>query len=361
MAEGRCRTGQVCVVPTGPHRVTWAAAPRIVAKKAPGEYRMTIDSRPINAWTIPMPWPMPNLDAAMATLVGMTAFFTLDWLKGYWQAAAAPLMQDVVFVYDTVWRLYADPDPHGTNGRHGLLPVCDEPDVWRTDIRQCFGWLDDLLRYSDIVDKLFMLLDDVLVICGRYCLKLHPKKCDFFLKQATWYRKVISAEGIAHSPDRVQGLFALETPTTGADRQQFVCATNWMRSLIPNCAELVDPLRALLDMAAKAADGFKTALDEDHVSGRRVVRRARRVFRQGEENVATHETHWSAACIQIPPQEFDLPVDQQRHEPLAFLSGGFGGASARWPTVEKEAFAGVQTFGVPAAQLARVQAVYGPP
>ena len=46
---------------------------------------MTIDSRRINSCTEPMPWPMPNLDAAMVTLVGTTVYFTLDWTKGYWQ------------------------------------------------------------------------------------------------------------------------------------------------------------------------------------------------------------------------------------------------------------------------------------
>ena len=55
------------------------------------------------------------------------------------------------------------------------------------------------------------------------------------------------------------------------------------------------------------------------------------------------ETHWGTACTQIPPEDVELPVDEQRYEPLAFLSGGFGGASARWPSVEKEAFAIVES------------------
>ncbi|KAH9141743.1 hypothetical protein AeRB84_014110 [Aphanomyces euteiches] len=67
------------------NRATWAAAPRIVPKRDAGALRMTIDSRPINACTEPMPWPMPNLDSAVACLVGTKAYFTLDWTKGYWQ------------------------------------------------------------------------------------------------------------------------------------------------------------------------------------------------------------------------------------------------------------------------------------
>jgi hypothetical protein len=42
---------------------------------------------------------------------------------------------------------------------------------------------------------------------------------------------------------------------------------------------------------------------------------------------------------QIDPASADLPVDEQDHQPLAFLSGAFKGASLRWSTTEKEAYA----------------------
>jgi RNase H-like domain found in reverse transcriptase len=42
---------------------------------------------------------------------------------------------------------------------------------------------------------------------------------------------------------------------------------------------------------------------------------------------------------QVPPDDLDLPAAQQRHDPLAFLSGRFSGASKRWPIIEKEVFA----------------------
>ncbi|ETV96446.1 hypothetical protein H310_10198 [Aphanomyces invadans] len=64
------------------NRSRWACAPRIVPKD-PGDYRMTFDSRPVNACTEPMPWPMPNLDAVLSILAGKSVYFSLDWMKGY--------------------------------------------------------------------------------------------------------------------------------------------------------------------------------------------------------------------------------------------------------------------------------------
>jgi RNase H-like domain found in reverse transcriptase/Integrase zinc binding domain len=61
------------------------------------------------------------------------------------------------------------------------------------------------------------------------------------------------------------------------------------------------------------------------------------VFTDASQNV------WSAVVTQVPPEDLDNPLADQRHEPLAFISGAFKGASSRWPIVEKEAFAIVET------------------
>ncbi len=87
-------------------------------------------------------------------------------------------------------------------------------------------WLDDLLGYAPSVNQLLDILEKVLTICEKYNLKLHPRKCAFFLTKATWCGKSISSEGVTHVESRVQGLVALATPSTAADLQQFLCATN---------------------------------------------------------------------------------------------------------------------------------------
>ncbi|KAH9109965.1 hypothetical protein AeMF1_015085 [Aphanomyces euteiches] len=55
------------------------------------------------------------------------------------------------------------------------------------------------------------------------------------------------------------------------------------------------------------------------------------------------EGYWGALATQVPHEDLAKPVGEQRHEPLAFLSGAFRGASYRWPIVEKEAFAVVES------------------
>jgi RNase H-like domain found in reverse transcriptase len=46
---------------------------------------------------------------------------------------------------------------------------------------------------------------------------------------------------------------------------------------------------------------------------------------------------------QIHWEQLDLPIEEQDHQPLAFLSGEFKGAQLRWTVPEKEGVAIVDT------------------
>ena len=64
---------------------TWVAAPVLVAKPPPANYRLTIDLRPVNAATVPLTWPMPHIESELADLAGSKFFATIDFCSGYWQ------------------------------------------------------------------------------------------------------------------------------------------------------------------------------------------------------------------------------------------------------------------------------------
>jgi RNase H-like domain found in reverse transcriptase len=88
----------------------------------------------------------------------------------------------------------------------------------------------------------------------------------------------------------------------------------------------------------------------------------KRAFQKCKESLASHFTlshprlekavcvftdasldFWGSDITQINVGELDLPFSEQNHSPLAFLSRSFKNAASRWPIVEKEAFAIVET------------------
>jgi hypothetical protein len=52
---------------------------------------------------------------------------------------------------------------------------------------------------------------------------------------------------------------------------------------------------------------------------------------------------YAGMVTQIDEEQLDLPMEEQDHQPLAFLSGEFKGAQLRWTEPEKEGFAIVDT------------------
>jgi RNase H-like domain found in reverse transcriptase/Integrase zinc binding domain len=208
-------------------------------------------------------------------------------------------------------------------------------------------------------------LGSVLQVCEAKGLRLHPKKCQFYAKEAKWCGRIISGNGVKHDPVRVKALQCLPVPTTGADLQQYICALNWMRASLPGYNALVHPLSQLMEKVYAAAGGkrtkqgaakvllkdigwrseHETCLEKTKGALDRVVELAhpdpeRRicVFADASEN------HWGAVITQVPLEQLKAPLEIQEHQPLMFLSGTISGAAQRWAIVEKEAYAIVETL-----------------
>ena len=114
-------------------------------------------------------------------------------------------------------------------------------------------WLDDLLGYENSESQLLKLLEKVLKICQQRGLKLNPKKCSFFKKEAKCCGRIISSQGVAHDPEQIKALQDLPAPSSGKDLQQFVCAMNWMRQSIPGYNKQVKPLMDFMEKVYQKA------------------------------------------------------------------------------------------------------------
>ncbi|GMF20223.1 unnamed protein product [Phytophthora fragariaefolia] len=198
------------------HRSRWASAPRFVRKKeqdsdSTADPRMTIDTRGVNESTEAMPWPMPVLEVVLGALEG-AQLITFITHRGMYTMTRVPMGPTDAVAYSQG----VVEENFGDLLGNGIL-----------------AWLDDILGYAESEDELPQQLDQVLARCEAYGLKLHAKKCDFFDIEVKWCGKMVSAAGVRHCPDRVQGLVDMQPPQTAGEQQQYLCAVNWMRQSIP--------------------------------------------------------------------------------------------------------------------------------
>ncbi|OWZ11930.1 LOW QUALITY PROTEIN: hypothetical protein PHMEG_00014979 [Phytophthora megakarya] len=300
------------------HRSRWASAARIVAKREAGQYRMTIDTHAINALTEPMPWPMPDIESDLAMVEDSDSYFTIDWWRGYWQL---PLDEDSQELYTIM-----------------------------THRGQILAWLDDILGYARSPGTLLVVLRKVLELCETFGLKLHLLKCCFFTREATWCGMMISAHGLVNLP----------APRTAGELQQFLCAVNWMRG---NTSEynaitaslqywsLQRPWHSVAQSRKKSrlhrvllnSVGWTTEHDAALAHVKDALLKMVILAHPKEEwevclFADASQTLFGAVVTQIPSADVGLPVHEQRHQPLAFLSGSFVGNMSRWSTIDKEAF-----------------------
>jgi RNase H-like domain found in reverse transcriptase/Reverse transcriptase (RNA-dependent DNA polymerase) len=307
---------------------------------------------------------VPHLESELAKVVGSTCFATFDFSSGYFQLPLHPDSQEFQF--------FICPDgifsptrvvQGNVNATAHFQYVFDNLLVRTALDSKLLRWLDDFLAHSDSESAHLVLLHDFFSVCAKHGLKLYARKCVLFTKTARWCGRLISGNGVKFDSDRLQGLLDMPCPTGGADLQQFMYALNWIRSSMPMYNALVSPLNLFLETVYAAAgartkkEAGKTILGDlgwnaSHTEAFQqckgaLAAAATRAHPRDEMRFCVFtdasQTFWSAVVTQVPPRDLDKPLADQQHEPLAFISGALKGASSRWPFVEKEASAIVET------------------
>jgi RNase H-like domain found in reverse transcriptase/Reverse transcriptase (RNA-dependent DNA polymerase)/Integrase core domain/Integrase zinc binding domain/Chromo (CHRromatin Organisation MOdifier) domain len=338
---------------------TWCSAPLLVPKSGRDQFRFTVDLRPVNQQTVPVVWPMPHIESELSKLNSSRCFATFDLSHCYWQLPLAPDSQECQSFITPEGVFTPTRVLHGTcNAVPHMQAVLQE--TFSSLLDHLLAWLDDLLLHSSTEVDLLQTLREFFTICLAKNIKLHPDKCCLFALTLRWCGRLISAEGVNFDPRRVQGLRDMPPPQTGADLQQFVCALNWMRTAIPMFSTLIAPLQDLLEHVYAYAGSKRTRTaaakvllsdvgwDASHSAvfqacQTALINSVTLAHLSPDQRVCLYtdasNDFWSAIITQVPPTDLDLSPCDQRHAPLAFLSGKFTGPMKRWPIIEKEAYA----------------------
>lgn len=338
----------------------WASPALAVPKPGSDKLRLTVDLRGPNSKTQPIQSAMPHLESRLQECQGSSYFAKIDFCHGYWQI---PLHQNCqeMFSIQTPLGVYTPTRvlQGGTDSGNHFQSVTQES--FGARLTNVLQWLDDFLIHAESEVHLLDTLEVFMTVCMETGFKLHAEKCQFFLKEAKFCGRIISATGVRHDPRKLEAMLNMKNPTTGAELQQLLCATNWMRTSIPSYSELIAPLHDLLEKAYTAV-GSRT---------RKAVRRYNlrsswgpnhdQAFAKVKKQLAAStelahpnpdcnmclftdasESHWAAILTQVSKDDQRKPIEDQNHQPLCFLSGCFKGSAANWSVPEKEGFAIVE-------------------
>ncbi|KAE9040561.1 hypothetical protein PR001_g7013 [Phytophthora rubi] len=187
-----------------------------------------------------------------------------------------------------------------------------------------------ILDYS--IDKLLVKAREVNSEWELYPTELKSDNCG---ETPTAMQRVCRLQAATRDPPEV------EADVDTVERHE-------MRAVVPNmCPTSLNDVIRFLEKKVEVAEKMGLTLD-DRAKLRTILRVRVDCFRVDFGNdppvrVGPMQDFWGAVVTQLEPNEVKLSLEEQHHRPAAFLSGRFVGAAARCPTIEKEAFAIIES------------------
>ena len=241
--------------------------PVVLATKKDGSQRLCVDYRQLNAVTIKDAFPLPRVDDSLAALSGSRWFSTLDLASGYWQVAMdAGTQEKAAFVTSSglyEWTVM----PFGLCNAPSTFARLMELVLKGLHWKICLIYLDDVIVMARTFEEELERLKEVFERLARAGLKLKPKKCFLFQKRVSYLGHVVTEEGIAADPEKVEQVRTWPTPENSTEVKSFLGLASYYRRFIPDFSTIAKPLYKLTEAKAEFAWTEQCQLAFDSLRG----------------------------------------------------------------------------------------------
>ena len=222
------------------------ASPVVLVRKKDGSLRFCIDLRKLNARTVKDAYSLPRIEDALDSLNGACIFTSLDLKSGYWQVEldedSIPL---TAFTVGPLGFYECVRMPFGLTNAPATFQRLMESCLGELHLDWCIIYLDDIIIFSKTPDDHITRLRAVFEKLAKAGLKLKPSKCEFFRSSLKYLGHIVSKDGIATDPRKIEAIQKWPQPKTVTDVRSFTGFTNYYRKFIKGYAKIARPLHEL--------------------------------------------------------------------------------------------------------------------
>ena len=242
----------------------------VLVKKSDGTWRFCVDFRAVNECVLKNSHPLPRIDDTLDALSGARYFSNVDLKAGYFQIPVAEKDRPKTafsFPGGGLWQFKRMP-----MGMSNSAPVFErlmEKVLSGLTWKICLVYLDDIIIFSKSFESHIENLQEVFLRLREANLKLSPKKCHFFQKKVKFLGHVVSEEGVATDPAKIQAVKDWPVPKTVKEVRSYLGLTSYYRKFIYQYADKAKCLYKVTEKnqkfcwtedCQKAFEELKTAL-----------------------------------------------------------------------------------------------------
>ena len=220
----------------------WASAIVLVRKKN-GKLRFCIDLRKLNSKTLKDSYALPRIEQTLESLADSMVYSTLDLTSGYWQVEMAEECKPyTAFTCGPLGFFECETMPFGATNAPATFQRLMEDCLGDLNMNWCIVYLDDVIVFSKTPDEHLERLEAVFQKRSAAGLKLKPSKCTFFKTEITYLGHLITSEGVATDPKKIEAVIKWPRPKTVHDVRSFLGFVGYYRRFIKGFSPLSRPL-----------------------------------------------------------------------------------------------------------------------
>ena len=117
-------------------------------------------------------------------------------------------------------------------------------------VPSAYAYIDDILIASATTEEHLQHLRAVFERLATHGVVINPNKCLFGVSELDFLGHHIDQRGITPLPEKVQAVRDFPQPQSQRQLRQFIGLVNFYHRFLPHCADLMQPLHALLTAAS---------------------------------------------------------------------------------------------------------------
>jgi hypothetical protein len=212
---------------------------------------MCVDYRSLNEVTIKNKYPLPRIDDLFNQLKGAKYFSKVDLRSGYHQLKIRESdIPKTTFVTRYGKYEFTVMSFGLTNAPTYFMNLMNKVFMEELD-KFVIVFIDDILVYSKSVEEHEQHLRVVLGKLRAHKLYAKFSKCEFWLEKISFLGHILTAEGVAVDPEKVETVSNWRQPTNVSEIRSFLGLAGYYRRFIEGFSKIARPMTELLKKEKK--------------------------------------------------------------------------------------------------------------